>query len=61
MSRAAKYGNIQPEQFEEMDWEWASEIARRVTLMHEEETKMWIEVHTELTKAIVKASGASIF
>lgn len=61
MARAAAYGNIQPEQFLEMEVDDATELARRVTLLHNEEVEAYVNVQVELTKVMVKALGARGF
>lgn len=60
MAKAARYGNVPPDTFESMDWDEAVEVARRCYLMHQEDTKLVLETHLELTKAMIQALGRSI-
>ena len=41
-----------------MEYERGLELARRVTEMHMDDVKFYTELHVELTKWIMKASGA---
>lgn len=61
MARAAAYGNIQPTEFLEMDVDDATELARRVTKIHNEEVEAYVKLAVELTKVMVKALGARGF
>lgn len=61
MCRAARYGNCPPAVFEEMEWEDGAEFARRVTVMYMEDTKNVLDAHVEMTKGIIKSSGARLF
>lgn len=58
MARAARYGNIQPSEFGGMEYERALELARRVSVMHADDWKARAELDVELTKSIMRASGA---
>lgn len=56
MARCARYGNVQPSEFDRMDWQESMELAKRVTDMHEADQELIIE----LGKAQIKASGAGV-
>lgn len=60
MARAARYGNIQPDVFESLDAHVAVDLAMRVMEMYVEDEKRRFEFDVECTKAIVKATGASV-
>lgn len=58
MTRAARYGNVQPDVFEKLDHEEMLEVARRAQQMYVDDEKArleaLIEIHGELTKVLVK-------
>jgi hypothetical protein len=58
--RAARYGSLSPEAFDEMDFDEAAEFSRRATLYHQQDMEAVAEMHTELTKALLKAQGANV-
>jgi hypothetical protein len=60
MARAARYGHVPPDVFEEMDWDEGVEVARRTYLMYQEDTKLVLETHLEFTKAMIQALGKSV-
>ena len=60
MARAARYGNIPPSDYEEMDYEEGAELSRLVTEMHIADVKMIAELHTELTKATIKSLAGRV-
>jgi len=57
MARAARYGNIDPHTFEDMDWDEGIEVARRVTMMAQRDDEAMAELHVENTKAILRGLG----
>ena len=60
MAVLARYGHVQPDVYREMDYIEAAELARRVLDLWHKEKEGDYEFDAEMTKAIVKASGARI-
>jgi hypothetical protein len=59
-ARAARYGNISPTEFDEMEYEYGAELARRVVEMAQKDMETNAELHVELTKALIKAQGGKL-
>jgi hypothetical protein len=60
MAVLARYGNVQPDVYQQMDFFEAAELAKRVVELHSEEIEADMKFRAELTKAIVKSNGASL-
>lgn len=58
MAMLARYGNVQPSDFEQLDYLEARELAARVVGLHNEEVEQHMKFHVEMTKAIIRAQGA---
>lgn len=56
-AKAARYGNVQPDVFDELDIDEAAEITFRVTELYFEDIELERDLHVELTKAQIKAQG----
>jgi hypothetical protein len=61
MAMAARYGNVQPSEFESMDFDEAQELAKQVRDLAQKEFEAEVEMHVELTKAIIKALSQRMF
>lgn len=60
MAILARYGNVQPDVYGEMDILESAELARRVLKLAQEDEERNITLHLELTKAIMKSNGAKL-
>lgn len=60
MAVLARYGHVQPDVYRAMDYTEAAELAKRVMDLWTEEKRGDYEFHSELTKILVRASGARI-
>lgn len=59
MARACRYGGVQPDVYENMDWELGFEVSRRLTIMYQEETKQRYDFDLEIAKATIKTIAES--
>ena len=57
MAILARYGNVSPEVYGEMDYLEAAELARRVLKLAQEDEERKMTFETELTKAIMKSNS----
>lgn len=60
MTRAARYGNVQPSEFLELDYEESLELARRATVMFVDDRKQEMDWQMEQTKVMVEALGLRV-
>jgi hypothetical protein len=60
MAILARYGNVQPDVYGEMDIFESEELAHRVLKLAQEDEERNMQLHLELTKAIMKSNGAKL-
>ena len=57
---AARYGNVPPDVFDELDYEEGADLAMRVIEMHNKDLEFLGNLITEHAKATIKAVGARV-
>lgn len=60
MAVLARYGNVQPDVYADMDYLVAAELARRVVEMYRRDEETQMEFRLELTKAIMRSNGTRL-
>jgi hypothetical protein len=60
MARASYYANIQPSEFDQMDFEEAAKVTQIAMKIHMDEREHIENNRLEMTKGIMRASGAKL-
>ena len=61
MAVLARYGNVQPSEFEEMDPEVSRELARRLIELDREDREAQMKFEAEMTKALIQSNTGRMF